>query len=102
MTEDQKRDAFMAYVQQRENRQATNKVKNEARNSIQKQYADEYKELFEAALKKVKAVKLSEQDEAKILKNAMEKKRKSQAKNTARKQLLETHEDEYKALRGKD
>jgi len=102
MTQEEQRAAVVKFIEQKENRQANSKVKNDARNALQKQYAAEYKALYNAALKRVKAVKLTQTETDKILATAIERKRKSQSKAEARKSLLAAHKAEYDKMRGKD
>jgi len=99
MTEQERREKFEAWVTGREEKTIKNKQKNVARTKVINAHKAEYTDLVKKASASIKAKPLTEEEKAKVLASAVEKKVKSKARAQARKAILEAHKDEYqKAL----
>jgi len=99
LNEDEQRTKFEEWKASRAARKIKSGVKNTARRQVLKAHKPEYDKLVEEKAKAIKAKPLTPEQEAKILKNAVERKVKSAARAAARKTFFEVHKDELtKAL----
>lgn len=101
LPEEERRRKFEQWVSSREEKTAKNKVKNAARKVVIDAHKPEYDELVKAEAKNIKVKDFTQEEAAKILEQAKEKKVKSKSRAKARTAILNKYKDEFVAAQKK-